>query len=503
MKEVTDMKALRLIMIISLFFIVGIYGCGGNGNDNQSSSPPLVDSGNGGGGGDAPDTTSPTVLSVNPPNETTGVATNSTVTAIFSEAMNASTINTATFTVTGVTGTVSYAGTTAIFTPDIPLTNNTVYTATITTAVNDLAGNALAENYSWSFTTTTTAITAWKLTDTEAVISAIAINNAGEVYVAGYTTANSNNGFDSFIGKFGADGQQIASVYITRGGGQIDITNGIDIDSAGNVYTLDVFNGDFTSHDTVVSIVDALTGAITKEITIAVKGSGIWAGSDIFVDETNMYFSADYPGYMNAVLKLDLNGNILGIAEVRMADYPMETSITNIGASPAGIFVAQRPGATYIDAPASVSLYGKITGDEIWERNIYPASGSNSLAMKLYADDTGVCVGAGTGVGWNYHYLIFRYDNFGNLLWQNEMLDQGGRINGGVASDSNACYFMSGNAESGNLIKVSKTDGALIWSADVRGINIKVDSINNRIFVVTGTTNTLKVFNATTGEQIQ
>jgi hypothetical protein len=54
---------------------------------------------------------------------------------------------------TDVAGTVSYSGTTATFTPDVDLAFCTVYTATVTMGAEDLAGNAVAASYSWSFTT--------------------------------------------------------------------------------------------------------------------------------------------------------------------------------------------------------------------------------------------------------------------------------------------------------------------------------------------------------------
>jgi hypothetical protein len=52
-----------------------------------------------------------------------------------------------------VTGTVSAIDSTATFTPTGSLTGNTQYTATITTAAKDAAGNALAANFTWQFTT--------------------------------------------------------------------------------------------------------------------------------------------------------------------------------------------------------------------------------------------------------------------------------------------------------------------------------------------------------------
>lgn len=116
------------------------------------------------------DTTPPTVFDPSPKISATGVPLNSSVSATFSEAMRNSTLTTASVTVTkagggtAVTGTVSVNSYSVTFTPTAALVENTQYTAIITTAARDAAGNPLATNYSWSFTTasaTTTAALAW------------------------------------------------------------------------------------------------------------------------------------------------------------------------------------------------------------------------------------------------------------------------------------------------------------------------------------------------------
>ena len=48
---------------------------------------------------------------------------------------------------------MTYSDTTATFTPTTALDYNKTYTATITTGAKDLLGNALEDDYSWSFTT--------------------------------------------------------------------------------------------------------------------------------------------------------------------------------------------------------------------------------------------------------------------------------------------------------------------------------------------------------------
>jgi hypothetical protein len=143
--------------------------------------------------GTTPDTTLPTVISTDPLNNVTGVARNKVVAITFSEAMDPLTITTSTFTVkqgtTLVSGTVYYSGTTATFTPTNNLAASLIYTATITTGAKDLAGNALATNTVWSFTTvaTTTTLAAVNLgTAVNYVILAkSAINNSSTSAITG------------------------------------------------------------------------------------------------------------------------------------------------------------------------------------------------------------------------------------------------------------------------------------------------------------------------------
>ncbi len=111
--------------------------------------------------GTTADTSAPMVMSTDPANAATGVVLNKKITATFSEPMDPLTLSTASYWLTGpgataVAGSVAYVGTTATITPSADLAPNTSYSATLTTGATDLAGNALASNYVWSFTTGTT-----------------------------------------------------------------------------------------------------------------------------------------------------------------------------------------------------------------------------------------------------------------------------------------------------------------------------------------------------------
>jgi hypothetical protein len=183
----------------------------------------------------AVDTTPPTVTSVSPTSGATGVSTGTSVTATFSEAMNSSTISSSTFELrnsssTLVSGTVSYNATsrTVTLTPSSPLTASATYTATVkggTTGVKDSAGNALAANFTWSFTTGTGASSIWNSTATPTVLadpdnSAIEVGVKFKSDVAGSITGirfyKSTTNTGTHVGTlWSSSGTQLATATFT------------------------------------------------------------------------------------------------------------------------------------------------------------------------------------------------------------------------------------------------------------------------------------------------
>ena len=120
--------------------------------------------GGGGGGGGGSDTTPPQVDTVAPANGTTDITLDVDISATFNEAMDGTTINLTSMTISpAVAGSVAYDATAqrATFNPTAALTASTTYTVTITTACTDTAGNAMAADYVWSFTTGTTSVNEW------------------------------------------------------------------------------------------------------------------------------------------------------------------------------------------------------------------------------------------------------------------------------------------------------------------------------------------------------
>ncbi len=163
--------------------------------------------------------TIPTIISTDPANTGTGVALNKKITATFSEVMDPLTINSTTFLLnqgaTMISGTVTYAGTTATFSPSANLLPNTVYSATVTSGAKNTAGNALASNYGWSFTTTGT------LTPPPSILGSAAMFG-----VFGGNAGITNQGLFTVINN-GSIGTTAASTLIT----------GFHDGTTGDVYT--------------------------------------------------------------------------------------------------------------------------------------------------------------------------------------------------------------------------------------------------------------------------
>ncbi len=131
--------------IVLCFSLLMFASCGGGG-------------GGGGGNPNQTDTTPPTVSFNFPAAGATDVSIHSSLSVTFSEPMDVATLNQTTFTLKDgsnnpVVGTVDWTAQTAAFHPAVSLAYDTLYTATISTGVKDAAGNALASEHTWTFTT--------------------------------------------------------------------------------------------------------------------------------------------------------------------------------------------------------------------------------------------------------------------------------------------------------------------------------------------------------------
>lgn len=133
----------RLILMSILLVLVS--ACGGGGGAGNETGTPNVNA--------------PFNVTTSPANGDTGIEPGISVTVIFGEDMDESTISSSTFTLSSssgtVNGTVSYDSSTrtATLVPSSKLASLTNYTAVLLIGIKSLSGNELETDYSWSFTT--------------------------------------------------------------------------------------------------------------------------------------------------------------------------------------------------------------------------------------------------------------------------------------------------------------------------------------------------------------
>jgi hypothetical protein len=198
--------------------------------------------------GSSTDVVAPVVSSTDPTNSITGVVQNKVIAFTFSKAMNPLTLNNSTFTLykgaTAIAGTVAYSENMATFTPTSLLEANTSYTATITTGAKDLAGNSLAANTVWSFTTGST----------KGTLAIVNLGTAGN-YVILAKTAINNNSTSAITGDLGLS--PAATSYIT----------GLALTNATGYATSAQVNGKIYAADMVTPTSSNLTTAVNNMIT--------------------------------------------------------------------------------------------------------------------------------------------------------------------------------------------------------------------------------------------
>src|SRR5450759_4887085 len=258
----------KVVPIIAILLIVFLAGCK---KDNLPGKPP-------------------TVTSTVPVNDAPGIAFNSNISAIFSVAMDPSTINATTFTLkqgtTPVTGVVTYAGTTATFTPAANLAINTTYTAAITTGVKNTAGDALAGNYTFSFTTGKIADNTKPTsisTDPATTATGVALNKVVAFTFSeqmdpstitsstftlkqGTTDVPGTRGYSGTIATFTPTDPLLAGLLYTA-----TITTGVT-DMAGNALAADIvltFTTDAAPTVTLTDPADLATGVVLNKIVTA------------------------------------------------------------------------------------------------------------------------------------------------------------------------------------------------------------------------------------------
>jgi hypothetical protein len=366
------------------------------------------------------DTVRPEVNMTTPADGTTNVSLNTKIVAIFTEEMVFASVIPA-FTLrtnsTVVAGAVTYtAGSqTATFTPDGDLPPSTQFTATVRSSAEDLAGNQMAGDRTWQFTSTsidapsTTTLEATNVTESAATLN-------GEINPNGLST--------TYYFAYGTDdnyGQSTTTMDAGTGADPVAVS--ADITGLG------------TNTDYHFRIVATNASGTSNGADNAFKTAAVWAktygstNSDaaggnliqptldngyIAVTSTNSFGAGDYDIW---VLKLDASGNV--IWEKTYGGPEQDLSVCVVQTAAGGYAVTGHTSSFGAGDTDLWVLYLEPDGSTVWSRT-YGGAGSDKARFLTHTSDGGFIIAGTTqsfGAG-EEDVWILKLNPSGFIAWQ-------------------------------------------------------------------------------------
>lgn len=392
-----------------------LVACGGGGS---SSAPPT-------------ETVAPTVSAVAPINNSTLNSAGIAITVTFSEAIDCASVASDTISLreqtAPIAGATMCSGSTLTFNATSGIPTSSTITASISTAVKDLAGNHLATQYGWSFGTAP-----WTLqfgTPTTDASSALAIDATGNLYVAGNSngTLGGNTdagGFDAVLVKYNSLGvKQWSRQFGTTAS---DSAYAVIADGSGNLYVGGVTDG-------------TLAGSLPATGTDGFVAKYNSSGAQLWIRQ----LSSTGTDFVRA-LATDGGGNVIVVGYTSGDLYNMNAG----GAS--DLFVVKFNG----------------TGTLLWSSQIGTASTDNAAGVavdpagNVYV--TGYTFGDldGNASAGSSDIFLIKYDSSGVKQWSRQLGSAGLDVATGIAIDG-----------TGNLFVAGRTDGSLDGSANAGGLD--------------------------------
>ena len=300
----------------------------------------------------------PAVTSVTPSQGATGVAVSVAPSATFSQAVVPSTVSFAVVDSAGnaVAGSVAFSGgnTVATFTPTSSLAAGITYTATVSGAQN-ASGTSMGGPYSWSFTTAGpqcpcsiwqngTPTGAVDATDTSPITLGVQFKASSSGYIAGVRFYKEADNTGSHTGSlWTSSGSLLASGTFTNetasGWQELEFSGPVAV-TAGTTYVASYHTGTGHYADTK----SGLASAVTNGPLTALAGGGVYADGSANTFPTSTFSASNY--WVDVVYSQSAGATPPGV-----------TTVTP-GSGASGVAVSVAPSATFSQpvTPSTVSF---------------------------------------------------------------------------------------------------------------------------------------------------
>ncbi len=342
--------------------------------------------------------------------------------------------------------------------------------------------------------------------DTNESARKVALDAAGNVFVAGYSDSN-RTGTDIVVHKYNRNtGTLLWEARYNNPNNGYDYVNDIAVDGAGNaIITGYIYNG--SSQDIYTAKYSGATGALIWEViydgpanltdygnALAVDAAGnVVIAGYTYVSSTNSdYYTAKYAAADGALLwekTYNGTGNSYDIAQAVAVD----------GAGNAIVTGYSYPSNSYSDY--YTVKYDALDGHVIWEKRYNGPANRYDYAYDVAADASGNAIVTGYSYSYNSSANAYRADYYtakyaaadGALLWEKRYDGPGGGSDTGyrVAVDSAGNAIVTGYSQNSAgssydiyTAKYAAADGALLWEKRQNGgygYYLALDSAGNAI----------------------
>jgi len=373
------------------------------------------------------------------------------------------------------------------FTPTSALAYATTYTGVLATTIRNLSGNALQQEYRWSFTTVGIPFTPFVLAEQYHIVN-VTTDESGNVYVYGYfnpSTAPTDT--DIFVARFDANGKyhwmKIIHTEVT------DWPQGGIVVANGYVYIQRVRDPIGTGSADI--FVDKLTSDEGITVWSVSVDSGVMPSS-ISIDEGNNLYAINVRG----TVKLDTNGSIL-----RRSNNGGATGIYAWG----GLFVA---GTSYQETTQLTDRYltrMDANLSNLWTEWLHNSRNTDVRGIAISKNDSVVCVAEDsfiTSPSVQFYPLVsgYQYKLLGgvgvvSVAWTRSL--PGGRVSATTGGAKNSVYVT--NNTPSTLTRLRSLDGSSVWGVPLAKDGLGVAEFNDSLVYVADGTNVLQVYDAQTG----
>lgn len=318
--------------------------------------------------------------------------------------------------------------------------------------------------------------------------SAIALDNSGNIFVAGATHNTSAYTFDIVIIKYNSSGTQQWATLFNGAGSGMDIPSGITFDGSGNIYICGATTGSTTGYDYV---------------TIKLNSSGTQQWSQTY-DYNSL---SDLPGYItwnSGTSKIGIAGASQSTStnwDYTTLKYNTSGTLTNTNRVSTSGYGFDRPTGLVTDASDNYYITGyayngtdydlrtiKLDNDlsTIWTKTEDSGyeDGSNGITIDNL-NNTYVC-GFNSNSSGRKQIQIIKYNSSGTKVWTQTLL------NGNEVSDGRAMAIKY-NPENNRVVvtgsynyfdgrsvittfALGSTSGDLIWKKEYPNLNFSLDN---------------------------